>query len=76
MGTIDFDADDHDCRGNPAFDAPMTSILYPDLQNWTSESTCDWNFLFNLLLNGRDDDFRADALTFVPPTHRSRSGAD
>src|SRR5262245_64714340 len=34
------DAGGHDDRADRAFDAPMTSILYPDLQNWNSESCC------------------------------------
>src|SRR5262245_65374837 len=39
------DAGGHDDRADRAFDAPMTSILYPDLQNWNSERCATRNFL-------------------------------
>jgi hypothetical protein len=32
------DVGDHDGRADPAFDALMTSMLYPDLQNWNCAS--------------------------------------
>src|SRR5262245_20074495 len=66
------DAGGHDDRADRAFDAPMTSILYPDLQNWNSES-CSQTFRVNVLSNDWENDFRGRWT--ASRTHQSGSRA-
>ncbi len=51
----------------------MTPILYPDLQNWASESGVR-NLAVNLFLNECENDLRGDGLILPEHTDRALGG--